>query len=146
MREANGVYANVVELMKKDGAPETWMLRTAIFLDIGIMPGTLIINCWSDGRIIKDEVMRPLSTDIPSDDILALKDWAEERGWKQPQPSKTQLDSPRGFEFWQRQYQAGLISCTEIEERELDFMRRLTASESDGSDDQKETDVYETGV
>ena len=129
LREASGNYEKAVQLMKEEGSVDPWMLRSAVSVAAEGMTGNFIINFWNDGKMVVDEILRPASLEIPNDDIVELSKWAGENGWQKPQPSDKMLNSPRLFEFWERQYQSGLISCSRIEERESDLFDRLAKSE-----------------
>ena len=129
LREAEGSFEKVKKLMKQDNAPKIWMLQSKVFVDTEIISSSFLINFWNDGRVIISEVFRPISLEVPNDDIIELSRWTEEAGWKKPEPSSKFLNSPRTFDFWERQYQSGLIVCQLIDERESDLIDRVKDSE-----------------
>jgi len=134
LRETDGHYDQVCELMKQDGAGQSWMLQSRVVVNTNTIAGMFIINFWHDGRVIIDELLRPSSLDLPNDDIGELKTWADEHGWEQPEPAKKLLDSPRMFDFWERQYQSGFIKCSTIEEKEQNILDKISKSEDKESE------------
>lgn len=128
--EANGKLDEVKKIMLKDGCKK-WMLRSKVFIQAQFMEGTFIINFWHDGRMIIDEMLRPASLDIPNDDIVELSRWSVDNGWQIPEPSYKIMEGPRLFDFWQRQYQSGLIKSSILDEKEEGIVNRITASEKE---------------
>lgn len=125
--ETNGNYNKVVELMKSENCP-TWMLRSKIYVHTDSFTGIFVINFWDDGRIIIDDMIRPALLEMPSDDIVELSKWATGNGWKVPEPSAKLTENPRMYEFWERQYQAGRIISSVLEQKETELIERIQKS------------------
>jgi len=136
LREANGNYHKVVELMKEDGAGKTWMLSSKVFVHAEGMTVPFIINFWHDGKIIIDDMLRPASLEIPNYDIAELRKWSEDEGWQMPEPANKILDDPRMFAFWERQFQSGLVACSLLEKRENDLLDKIIEAEKRDQNDE----------
>ena len=133
--EADGHYDKVVEIMKNDNVTTPWMLRSKVYVHTDSITGVFIVHLWADRRFVIDEIQRPVSVNVPNDDIIEMSEWTREHGWLLPEPANKLLDIPRFFDFWERQYQSGLITCTFIEEREADLIRKLSNSENEENND-----------
>lgn len=129
--ETKGNYQNLLELMKDDLAKE-WMFKSKVFIYTEQVTGAFTINFWYNGKLIIDEMLRPPLLEIPNDDIVELKEWAEINGWKTPEPAAKLLDSPIMYRFWERQYQSGIIVSSVFEEKETDLITRIQNSVKKG--------------
>ena len=124
--ETGGSYEKVYKIMEKDSPSREWMLKSRVYAHTDTIIGVFVINFWNDGTIIIDDILRPMSTSIPNDDIALFCKWASDNGWKQPRPADKLMDSPAAFAFWEQQYRSGLVNCPAIAEREDELMRRLS--------------------
>jgi len=124
--ESQGFFDIVQELME---VPK-WMLRSNVYITTADGQFGYVINFWNTKRVIIDEVMRSLMVNSPASDLSELSNWCEEHGWNKPEPSPRLLENPRQFDFWQRQYQSGLVNSEELDQRESDFMERIKPKET----------------
>lgn len=130
LREAEGQYDKVVQIMKNDGAGATWMLRSKTFVQTPYITGIFVLNFWHDGKVMVDEMYRPISNEAPNDDISELSTYVKDNGWKPLEPTNKMMENPRLSDFWRKQYQSGLIVSEILEQREADIVERLIKSES----------------
>lgn len=137
LREGEGKYDKVVEIMKADGAGSTWMLRSKTFVSTDFISGVFLLNFWNDGKVMIDEMYRPISLEVPNDDIAELSNYVKDNGWKPLEPTNKMMENPRLNDFWKRQYQSGLIVSTVLEEREADIVDRLIKSEEKNNDKER---------
>lgn len=133
--ETDGNYEKVCQLMEEDSAPKVWMLRSNVFVHVFSIPSNFILNFWNDGKVIIDSMSRSSSLEVPNDDISRLSKELKKRGWDLPEPSKNMMDSSRWIEFWERQYQTGLIKCSFLEQREADLLEKMVQASGDEEND-----------
>lgn len=120
--ESDGYFDQVSELMDSP----RWMLRSKVYITTEDLTYTYVMNFWYDKRVIIDDVFRSIYTNIGSPDLLEFMNWSEDRGWLKVEPSPRLLDNPRQYDFWKRQYEAGLITCEEFDKREEEITKRLS--------------------
>jgi len=123
LREGDGNFGLIKEIMEREG-PSSWMLRTTATVIIGI-ESEYILHLWSDGRVVIMGTNRPISLDLPDDDIRHLSEWCKNSGWRRLEVYRSMIEDPTGFNFWMRMFIAGLIYNDEIDARESQEMERM---------------------
>lgn len=129
--EGNGEFAKVFEIMKKDGAVGLWMLKSTISFSEEGDYCELVAHFYNDTRIY---IAKYAGNTSQADALRCFSKWCSENGWEKPEPLKYLIDNQREYEFWERMFQAGVIKCKEIEEREnmlLERMQKHQTSEED---------------
>jgi len=123
LREANGFYDAVKDLMTTDGGIK-WMLRSESLVDAGQVVARYLLHFWWDGRAVIMETDHPPIMEIPEDDILKLRDWCNEKGWKL-QVHKDLLANPTGFAFWLRFFRSGVVYSDILDDHEKEEIDRF---------------------
>ena len=125
LREADGSYEAVKELMKTDGGIE-WMLRSETLVDAGPVMARYLLHFWWDGRVVIMETDHPPVMEVPEDDIVELKEWCDKKEWNL-HIHKDLIASPAGFVFWLRLFRAGVVHSEVLavhEREEIDRFKK----------------------
>ena len=140
--ESKGDYVKTAELMAEETTGDReWMLKSTVYVQKGMLFSAFVVHFWNNKRLVINEMFRPPALEIPNDDISELSKWATENGWDLPEPASRLMENPSMFNFWERQYQSGLIKCPAIEQREKGLMDRIFKAEEQ-EDDQEERIVH----
>tara|TARA_B100001778_G_scaffold334967_1_gene349821 strand:+ start:27937 stop:28395 length:459 start_codon:yes stop_codon:yes gene_type:complete len=107
--EANGNYEDVVALMKKprsngiieDLPVERWMIDSTVTIQNPFGFAQFSCHFYWDGRLIVADYV-PTIRDIHNPDIRCLSYWAQEYGWKRPEPLPSLIDT--WTDFWHLQW------------------------------------------
>jgi hypothetical protein len=121
--EANGSFEAVSALMKEDGGID-WMLRSETVVDTPSVMARYLLHFWWDGRVVIMETDHPPVMEVPEDDILELRSWCEEKGWKL-QIHKDLIAHPAGFDFWLRLFRAGVVHSEVLAVHEKEEIARF---------------------
>lgn len=121
--EAKGSYEEVSKLMQTDGGIK-WMLRSETVVDTPLVMARYLLHFWWDGRVVIMETDHPPVMEVPENDILALRDWCKENGWKL-QIHKDLIAAPTGFNFWLRLFRAGVVHSELLAVHEKDEIERF---------------------
>lgn len=98
MAETDGTFEDVQEIMGEDCHGDNWMIRTTASITSEFGVGMMILHFFSDGRILIDEYNPSINDVFYNPDVRALCAWAQDAGWKIPQPG---IDLARkNKEFW----------------------------------------------
>lgn len=111
--ETDGEFIKVQELML-DEPPndERWMLETRLTVEGPGVVSEMKLHLWNTGDIHIVSYQGPVVFYNP--DLQCLSEWAQQRGWKIPQPSK---DLVRGnMEFWKHYWNAMLVDSDYLDE------------------------------
>lgn len=118
-------FDKVSELMVGEGSDKIgWMLRSEVLVDTNSVMARYLIHFWSDGRAVIMETDHPPIMDVPEDDIIALRDWSESKGWKLCL-HKDLLDDPTAFNFWLRLFRAGVVHSEVLDTHEKEEIERF---------------------
>ncbi len=134
--ETDGSYDAVTKLMEEDGGFE-WMLRSVALVDAKMVMARYILHFWWDGRVVIMETDHPPVLEVPEDDIIALKDWCVEKGWKL-EIHKDLAEPPSGFEFWLRLFRAGIVHSEVLATHEKDEISRFQKAFSKSQEEEEE--------
>jgi len=150
INEGEGHFVTIAAIMRDQDGVFDWMLKstaTVVPLDLLGNPGfpsNFTLHFWSHGEVSILDTTHPTITEAPYDDIVELRQWCVDHGWKKLSIRKEMIESPQGFEFWMRMYIAGMVDNDELKQHEEDEMNRLIkANEIEEKDDahQKEINV-----
>lgn len=126
--EAHGNYEKVQLLMTAaDGIKIDWMLRSEVLIDTDAVVARYIIHFWWDGRAVIMETDHPPVIEVPEDDLVALRDWSEQQGWKLCL-HRDLLNDPSAFNFWLRLFRAGVVHSEVLAVHEKDEIERFQKS------------------
>lgn len=123
--EAQGDYAATCRIMEEETSV-SWMLRSDAYVNTNFIASIFVLHCWSDGKVVIFETDHPLRMDAPDDDIRELMAWTKNNGWEALYVDDRLLIDRRGFDYWQRMYQAGMIENNKLKEHETAENERLT--------------------
>ena len=134
--ESQGNFEKTCEIMEGSG-PSTWMLRTTASISHGPNAFNYTLHFYNSGEVHIVDLNRPLTLDIPDDDLRQLFEWCTSNGWNRPILHKDLARDHRAFQFWMRMYNAGLIDGEEFREQEeedkIRFSQIATEEEADGA-------------
>ena len=126
INEGFGDYVAVGCLMDKDVGGRDWMLSTNATVSCNDVTMNYLLHFWKNGQVYIMKTDRPISLNVPDDDLRYLSKWCVSHGWGQMIADKNLLRDPIGFDFWLRMYQAGIAYSEELEKRDSDEMKRLS--------------------
>lgn len=127
LREANGNYSVVCDLMKID----KWMLESRAFVESSGMAASFLLHLWSDGKVKIITTDHPISFDMPDDDIRELSEWCRINGWQALTIDKDLLEDPAHFEFWLRFFRLGMVFSDELKSYDDNEMSRMSMPDNE---------------
>ena len=149
MLKANGRYDDVFEIMKepssngivKDIVVDNWMIDSTITLQNPFGFAQFSCHFYWDKRLFIAEYV-PTIRDIHNPDIRCLSYWAQEYGWKRPEPLPSIIDAWEPF--WHLQWDTFIIDSEHFDSQfgERDQQRFSENEEdSEGNKDKRSTNV-----
>lgn len=126
--EAKGHFPTVCKLMREDGSPEIWMIKTEAYVKAPMMSSQFILHCWSNGRVVIFDAIRPLQMETPVDDLQQLKEWCENNKWSDLWIDDRLLVERKSMFYWGRMYMAGLVMNDKLKKQDDDEHARLTSA------------------
>lgn len=142
--EANGQYAKVCEIMNKEvqktgarGKNHEWMLRSTITILSPFGFVGMVCHFYHDGKLFIAEYA-PSTKDIHNQDIRFLTYWANEFGWKTPEPLPVIVES--WLPFWKKEWETFIVDSEHLDKKfgvrqEIQFDKTVDA---DGDNDDSE--------
>ena len=137
LNESKGDFSTIVPIM---GMPK-WMIRTEATIASedqfgnASIAATYILHLWHDGKVSIMNTDRPLLIDnVPDDDLRELNQWCKNGGWKELSISGDLLGDPQGYDFWMRQYRAGIIQSDVLkkyDEAEMNRLQRIVRTDQE---------------
>lgn len=114
LNETDGVYDDTKELMLKEiPRIETWILRSFVTIVSDSGEGFMEIQCHADGNIYILDYDPSIGDLFYNPDIMAISMWAQESGWKIPQPHPDLIKSNK--EFWKYFYDTLVIDSNYLD-------------------------------
>lgn len=126
--EAKGDFPTVCKLMKEDGSPEVWMLKTEAYVTAPMLSSQFLLHCWSDGRVVIFDAIRPLQMETPIDDLQQLNEWCRNNKWQNLWIDDRLLVERQSLLYWGRMYIAGLVMNNKLKQQDEDEHARLTSA------------------
>ena len=132
--EGQGNFRIVRDIMESEG-PSTWMLRSSATVDSPEMSADYVLHFWHDGKVVIVETNRPISPDVPSDDLRELSLWCRRRGWQGLQVHDRLIQERKEIDFWIRLYYSGTVTSPVLQKYDDDDMKRMSEIEEEDDDD-----------
>jgi len=108
LNESDGVFEDTKEIMSNEiPRNDKWVLRSLITIVSDSGAGSMEIQCHSDGNLYILDYEPSIGDLFYNPDIQALSRWAQEKGWKIPQPHADLIKSNK--EFWKYFYDTLVI-------------------------------------
>ncbi len=146
--EGKGHFSTITAIMRDQDGVFDWMLKSNAtvapqdLLGNPGFPSNFTLHFWSHGEVCISETTHPTIAEAPYDDIIELKQWCVDHGWKKLSVRRELIESPQGFEFWMRMYIAGMVDSDELKQHEEDEMNRLIkAQEIEEQDDANQEEI-----
>lgn len=128
MIETDGDYMSV-DMLVSPGVMSPWMVRTVASVSVADVYCEFVLNFRNDKRVVIAEYRGPYDNNV-NPCLHALREWCELHGWERPEPSTVLLESLRVYDYWQLQYESGLISCEQMRKREMDLIERMSRAKN----------------
>ena len=125
--EYDGDFEKIALIMKQEGCKE-WMLRSKCVILTPQIVSSYTLHFWQNGDVYIYDTTRPPDQELPTDDLVFLKEWVLEKKWKTLIAHHNFLDDPRWWDFWKHCFRMGLI-YNKIADFEKDEMIRQGVSE-----------------
>ena len=114
--EADGKYSKAKEIMSKE-ISEEWMLETEATIISEFGEAFFILHLYYDGRVY---IMNFSSKNNADDvyynpDIRFLSFWAQESGWKVPQPFPDLIKE--NMDFWRYFWDTGIVDSDYLDKK-----------------------------
>ena len=108
--EKDGIFKDIKELMLSESPhSERWVLRTFVTIDSRYGIGSMELQCHGDGNIYIIEYRRSMGDLYYNPDVMAICEWAREKGWNVPQPHVQLVKGNK--KFWKHFYDTLVIDC-----------------------------------
>jgi hypothetical protein len=104
LAETDGDYEEVKEVMIKEIPNyDKWVLRSDVTILSPSGISSMEIQCHGDGSIYILKYAPSIADVYYNNDIQAISLWAQEKGWKIPQPKYTLVEDNKQFwkHFWE---------------------------------------------
>jgi hypothetical protein len=106
--ETEGIFKDVMKKMiSLPPYNEEWMIRTKLTIGSEMGIGEMILHFYGNGKIIIKEYITSIGDVFYNPDIQCLSMWAQENGWKIPQPDTYLIKQDK--EFWKHFYDTLII-------------------------------------
>ena len=105
--EADGLYEDVKQIMADDVAKE-WMLETNAIINSEFGVSEFLLHLYFDGRIYIMSFVSSTDNDAYyNPDVRFLSFWAQESGWKVPQPFPELVRD--NMDFWRHFWETSIV-------------------------------------
>ena len=99
MCQLDGVFSEVLEIMSSEFPSKTdWMLSSEMSIDGIYGLSIFVLHFFHDGKIIIIDYQPSIGDLFYNPDIQVISVWAQENGWKVPEPHIDLVKS--NIEFW----------------------------------------------
>jgi len=110
LNETDGVFEEVKEIMLKEPPfNDNWVIRSNVSVGSPVGQGEMEIQCHGDGGLYILDYKPSIGDVFYNPDIQVFSTWAQQNGWKVPQPSADLAKSNKPF--WKHFYDTLLIDC-----------------------------------
>jgi len=113
--EANGLYKEVQKIMSDDFAKE-WMLESEVSITSSFGESSFLLHLYYDGSIyIMSFNSSPGNDAYYNPDIRFLSFWAQESGWKVPQPFPDLVRE--STDFWKHFWETRIVDSEYLDDK-----------------------------
>ena len=115
LSEVDGVFEEVKKIMMREPPfNDKWVIRSFITISSPTGMGTMEIQCHGDGAIYILDYEPSIGDLFYNPDVQALSVWAQENGWKIPQPHRRLVMANKTF--WKHFYDTLVIDSDYMDE------------------------------
>ena len=115
LNETDGVFEDVKKIMiEETHNSDKWVLRSFVTIVSDSGEGSMEIQCHGDGNLYILEYTASIGDLFYNPDIQAISMWAQENGWKIPQPHPELVREDK--EFWKYFYDTLVIDSDYLDE------------------------------
>ena len=115
MSETDGVFEEVKKIMISEFPHNNkWVIKTNLTIDSKMGIGEMKLDLYGDGKIYILEFNPSIKDVYYNPDITALSQWAQENGWRIPQPHEDLIKKNK--EFWKHFYDTLIIDSDYLDE------------------------------
>ena len=142
LNETQGFFDEVQKIMLKEfHGRNRWTIRSSVSIvgDMGV--GGMEIQCHGDGLIYIVKYFPAESNVFYNPDIPVFSEWAQEHGWKVPQPLPSLVKEDKTF--WKYFYDTLLIDSDYLDEIYGKRPQLRDESDPDYVDDEEEEEDFE---
>ena len=130
LNETDGVFKEVDKLMKQDSpGSKKWVLRSFVNISSSGGEGSMEIQFHEDGGVYILDYIPSIGDLYYNPDIQVLSMWAQENGWKIPQPHSSLIKTNK--DFWKHFYDTLVIDSDYLDKL---YGKRPQISESENED------------
>lgn len=123
--EAEGYYNKVNELMNEEEfGGDSWMIRSSVTISSELGSSSFVVHFYYNRDVYIVDFESATRDALYNPDISCLSAWAQEYGWKIPQPHKDLVRNHE--EFWKYFWETGIVNSDFLEKRlgkrDLDYL------------------------
>jgi len=108
LNEADGVFEETKKIMLEEPlCNDKWVLRSLVTIISDSGDGSMEIQCHGDGSLYILDYIPSIGDLYYNPDIQAISMWAQDNGWKIPQPNPELIKMNK--EFWKYFYDTLII-------------------------------------
>ena len=108
LNETDGAFEETKQIMEKEFPYNSkWVIRSFVSIFSAGLEGEMEIQCHADGSIYIVDYVPSIGDLLYNPDIQVLSMWAQENGWKIPQPHPDLVKNDK--EFWKHFYDTLLV-------------------------------------
>jgi len=113
--EANGFYDRVQEIMADDIAKE-WMLESEVTVASSFGESSFLLHLYHDGSVyIMSFTSSPGNDAYYNPDIRFISSWAQQSGWKVPQPFSDLVKD--NMDFWKHFWETRIVDSDYLDKK-----------------------------
>tara|TARA_Y100000310_G_scaffold57488_2_gene52705 strand:+ start:37706 stop:38152 length:447 start_codon:yes stop_codon:yes gene_type:complete len=110
LAEADGVFDKVSQIMESEFPfSKNWMLQSNITISSRYGLGEMVVNFYGEGKILITHYNPSIGDVFYNPDVQGFSMWAQENGWKIPQPNSDLCRSHK--EFWKHFWETLVVDC-----------------------------------
>jgi len=115
LSEVDGVFEEVKKKME-EGFPhqQDWMIRTDFSISSKFGMGQMLLHLYGNGNIYIMSYIPSIGDVFYNPDITSISEWADQNGWKKPQPHRDLIRENK--EFWKHFYDTYLLDSDYLDE------------------------------
>lgn len=115
LSETDGKYEDVKKIMTEENPNyDKWVLRSDVTISSPSGIGIMEIQCHGDGSIYILKYIPSIADVYYNNDIQEISSWAQNNGWKIPQPKYTVVEDNK--QFWKYFWETLIIDSDYLDE------------------------------